>query len=101
MNVGKRTETEDFPGVSELALSLTPENIMAMDEEFYRKSVQPKYFYLSPDELWKWKVDALNYMGNNYEEGFRTYILEACVNENEKIKDMALTVAGELSLKAD
>lgn len=98
MNAGKRAETDCFPGTIELAPRLTPENIMAMDEEFYRQSVQPKYFYLSPDELWKWKVDALNYMGNNYEEAFRPYIMQACENENEKIRDMALTVAAELSL---
>jgi epoxyqueuosine reductase len=101
MNVGKRTETEEFPGVSGLAPRLAPENILAMDEEFYRLNVQPKYFYLTPDELWKWKVDALNYMRNNYEESFRPHILKACEHENEKVRDMALAIAGELSLKAD
>lgn len=40
---------------------LTPESILSMDEEFYKENTQPKFFYLSPDELWKWRVNALNF----------------------------------------
>lgn len=96
MNKDKWQEVEEFPGLSELALSLTPENIMDMEESFYREKVQPKFFYLSPDELWKWKIDVLCFMGNNYKDSYKPYIMRACKNENEKIREMAYSICREL-----
>ncbi|SHK12312.1 epoxyqueuosine reductase [Anaerocolumna jejuensis DSM 15929] len=92
MNHGKWTGSEEFPGLTELAPSLTVETIMKMDEEFYRQKVQPKFFYLTPDELWKWQVNALNYMNNNYQEHFEQIILEACGSSFEKVREMAVAI---------
>lgn len=89
MNRGKWIGEMDFPSLEELTPHLTVENIMAMEEEFYRQKIQPKFFYLSPGELWKWKVNALNYMDNQYEERFKPYILSACKSEHEKVREMA------------
>lgn len=98
MNKGKWKEAEEFPGLLELSNSLTPENILEMDEEFYRNRIQPKFFYLSENELWKWKVDVLNFMRNNYKDSYKSYILEACKNENEKISEMANSIINELKI---
>jgi epoxyqueuosine reductase len=96
MNKGKWSEEEEFPGMSELAGYLTPEKILDMDEDFYRQNIQPKFFYLSTDDLWKWKVNALNYMGNNFRENYRSYIIAACKHENEKVRDLAEVIYSEL-----
>ncbi|QAA32882.1 epoxyqueuosine reductase [Clostridium manihotivorum] len=98
MNKGKWQENEDFPGLEELALSLTPEEIMDMDEEFYRNKIQPKFFYVSPDDLWKWKVNVLNFMRNNYKDSYRPYIIQACQNENGKIVEMATSIKKDLKI---
>ncbi len=98
MNKGKWKEKDEFPGVSELSPWLTPENILTMEEEFYKQNIQPKFFYLSPDELWKWKVNALNFMRNNYKESFKPYITAASRDGNEKIRAMAQLACKELSL---
>lgn len=98
MNKGKWKETEEFKGLSELSSSLTPENILNMDEDFYREKVQPKFFYLSPEELWKWKIDVLCYMRNNYKDSYKSLIIDGCNNENEKIREMANFICKELSL---
>lgn len=66
INKGKWQESCDFPNLSELFHFLTPENIMNMEEDFYKERVQPKFFYLSHNELWKWKVNVLCFMRNNY-----------------------------------
>jgi epoxyqueuosine reductase len=95
-NSGKWAEEDDFPGASELSPHLTPESIMKMDGEFYRRCIQPKFFYISPDELWKWKINALNFMRNNYRDDYRPYILEACDNGDEKIRSIAKVICGEL-----
>ena len=96
MNKGKWQEIEELPGLPELAPALTPENILNMEEEFYREKIQPKFFYLSPDELWKWKVNVLCFMHNNYKESYKPHIIKACKNENEKIRVMASSICNEL-----
>lgn len=98
MNKGKWKGEEEFPGLKELTESLTPENILNMKEDFYRRKVQPKFFYLSEEELWKWKVDVLCYMCNNYKENYKELIINACNNENIKVQDMAHFICEELCL---
>lgn len=95
MNKGKWQENEDFPGLSELAPMLTPENILAMDEVYYKEKIQPRFFYLSPDELWKWKVNVLCFMRNNYQEEYKPHIIAACENENIKVQEMARSICNE------
>ncbi|RKD31879.1 epoxyqueuosine reductase [Lacrimispora algidixylanolytica] len=92
MNQGKWKGDKDFPGVMALSPYLTAENILKMDESYYQQNVQPKFFYLSQDELWKWQVDALNFMDNRYQEHFNSSILEACESKYEQVREMADTV---------
>lgn len=96
MNKGKWDEILEFPGISELALHLTPENIMEMDDAYYKQNIQPKFFYLGPEDLWKWKVNVLNYMRNNYQSSYKSYIRAACKDDNGKIHEMARSVSSEL-----
>lgn len=98
MNKGKWKEIEDFPGLSELASTLTPESILEMDEDFYKEKIQPKFFYLSPDELWKWKVNVLCFMRNNYQEEYKPYIVAACESKHRKVREMARSICDELYL---
>lgn len=98
MNIGKWKDEEDFPGLSELVSTLIPENILSMKEEYYREKVQPKFFYLSSEELWKWKVDVLNYMRNNYKKDYEHHIKAACKSEHEKIREMAISICNQLTL---
>ncbi|WP_312433628.1 epoxyqueuosine reductase [Lacrimispora sp.] len=98
MNRGKWQGYEDFPGLAELAPILTPEKILTMDENLYKERIQPKFFYLSTDDLWKWKVNALSYMRNHYKEEYQPYIIAACGNENIKIREMSLLIRDELNI---
>jgi epoxyqueuosine reductase len=96
MNRGKWTEEDDFPGIAELAQELTGKSIMEMNDIVYRQRVQPKFFYLSPDDRWKWKVNTLNCMRNRFKEEYRPIIMKACEDENEKVRAMACAVSREL-----
>lgn len=98
MNKGKWQETEDFPGLTELTPLLTPESILHLTEEVYREIVQPRFFYLSLEELWKWKVDALCYMRNNNPENYQPLLKQACNDENQKVREMAQSICEELLL---
>lgn len=93
MNHQKWIGNEEFPGLAELSDTLTVEHILRMDEQYYRERIQPKFFYLAPDELWKWQINALNYMDNVYEEKYRTLVLEARSSAYPKVRDMANTIS--------
>lgn len=43
---------------------------------------------MAENELWKWKVNALNFMGNNYQEKSKPCIVSAYENKNDKIREM-------------
>lgn len=78
-----------FPDLSKLAPSLSPEKILHMDKTFYKEKIQPKFFYLGADELWKWKMNALNFMRNNYSEAYKVHISDACEDKDDRIRSMA------------
>ena len=92
MNHQKRVGNEVFPGLAELSNTLTAEYILRMDEQYYKEKIQPKFFYLTPDELWKWHVNALNYTDDVYVEDYKTSILEALLSQYPKVRDMANTI---------
>lgn len=96
MNHGKWIGDKEFPGLGELAHHLSPEAVLQLDDTYYREKIQPRFFYLKPDELWKWKVNALNFIRNNGAGAYRPNILAACSDENEKVRDMAKRIAEEL-----
>ena len=88
-NNGRFIEKEKFPGVDEIADSLSLEKIIDMDEEFYKNVVQPKFWYLEEDMMWVWKVNALNAMKNDYREEYAP-LIKKCLNDpNERVNAMA------------
>jgi epoxyqueuosine reductase len=95
-NRGKWADDDEFPGVRDISPHLVPEKIMEMDDEFYRINIQPKFFYILPDELWKWKINALNFMRNNYRDDYGRYISEARNDESEQIQNIAEMICSEL-----
>ncbi|WP_349668859.1 4Fe-4S double cluster binding domain-containing protein [Lacrimispora sp.] len=100
MNHNKWTGQNEFPGLSELEPYLTMENILEMDEDFYRQNIQPKFFYLSPDELWKWQVNVLNFMDNRYEDHFAPAIIKAQKSKYEQVREMAEIISTKHNLES-
>ncbi len=101
MNHGKWIGDQDFPGLTELSPSLAVEDILTMDEGFYRQRVQPKFFYLAPDELWKLQVNTLNFMDNRYHERFKPTILKARESTYGKVREMAAAICERRHLQVD
>ena len=69
-NKGKWTGGEEFPGLEGLAPSMRPENIMGMSYDEIGRTLAPKYWYIKPENLWKWKLNALTVMMNGYKEKY-------------------------------
>jgi epoxyqueuosine reductase len=78
-----------FPGLDVVAAGLSLGKIIDMDEEFFKNVVQPKFWYIGPDMLWMWKVNALNAMKNGYQEEYAPYIRKCVYDPNERVSRMA------------
>lgn len=83
---------EDFPGLEELCAHLELEEILAMDYEYLREVMAPKFWYIPPEDVWKWKANVLNAMRLDFKEAYRPHIVAARQDENEKVREMAAWV---------
>lgn len=98
MNKGTWNSSEEFPGLSELSEHISLEKILKMDYQFLEEEMQPKFWYIDKDNVWRWKTNAINAMVNDYKEQYREYILYACNDSNIKVREMAEWAIKELNL---
>jgi epoxyqueuosine reductase len=83
------TQTEEFPGLAELADELTLENIVRMDDARLVDLLAAKFFYIDKARIWLWKINALNAMRNEYDEKYADAIKAAMSDPNERVRQMA------------
>ena len=89
MNTGKFTEEEDYPLLADFEELMKPENILEMDEETYTKIINPRFWYIGEQGLWKWKCNALRVMINDGDEKYHPLIKKYCTHDDERIRDVA------------
>jgi epoxyqueuosine reductase len=70
-----------------------------MDYKFLEEVMQPKFWYIDKSSVWKWKVNAINVMVNDYKEQYKEHILYACNDSNSKVREMAEWAIEKLNLK--
>ncbi|MDO5580096.1 MAG: 4Fe-4S double cluster binding domain-containing protein [Planctomycetia bacterium] len=83
------SELKDLPGTETVAKMMNPKMILALDEQTWKTCLQPQFWYLKPDELWKLKVNALNYMLNNWKDEYADLIRQTAKNESGPVRKMA------------
>lgn len=88
-NQNKWVANTDFPGLKELATKLTLEQIIEMDYDYLENIIQPKFWYIPKQDVWKWKVNALNAMYNNWADKYQKYLTIASCDEHAKVRAMA------------
>lgn len=91
-NAGKWDSTEEFPGLYVLAERIGLEEIVRMDYDYLINVMQPKFWYIGKDRIWKWKVNALGAMRNSGDRRFDKVIAEAVNDPNEHVRQMAAWV---------
>lgn len=99
-NRNKWIEDIDFPGLEEIANCISLEQIIEMDYQYLQNIIQPKFWYIKKQDVWKWKVNALNAMYNSGEEKYQKWVLIACCDENEKVRQMANFVKAQIQLSS-
>lgn len=98
MNKGRWKAEKEFPDLSELSQHISLEKILKMDYKFLEEIMQPKFWYIQKDSVWKWKTNAINAMINDYKEQYREYIFCACNDSNAKVREMAEWAIQKLNL---
>ncbi len=99
MNKHRWNATESFPALAELSQHISLEKILEMDYPFLEEVLQLKFWYIEREDVWKWKVNAINAMVNNYKEHYKKSIDAACNDKNLKVREMAEWAIEELSLR--
>lgn len=97
-NKGKWTGGEDFPGLSEFSQYMSPEKIMAMDYDEIARTLGVKYWYISAENLWKWKLNALTVMQNNFSDKYSESIKLGLTDTSEIVRDFAGRVCEKLHI---
>jgi epoxyqueuosine reductase len=97
-NKGKWTGGEEFPRLDALAPSMRPENIMQMSYDEIGRTLAPKYWYIKPENLWKWKLNALTVMLNGYREKYEAPIKLGLEDPDEKVREFSRSVCSKLRI---
>ena len=97
-NKGKWTGGEEFPGLAALAPSMRPENIMAAGYDEIQRMLAPKYWYIKPEDLWKWKLNALTVMMNGYSGEYEAPIKLGLSDTNQNVRDFARAACSKLGI---
>lgn len=85
-------ETCEYPGLRELGERVSLTQIVAMDMDTIKELFADRFWYISEERLWKWKVNALNAMKNEYKEEYLPWIQKACDDPSEQVRTMAAWV---------
>jgi len=98
MNKNTWHEAEEYPQLNELAEHITLERILSMDEKTFEQVFLPKFWFIRPETSWMWKTNALRAMVNSYQLKYEKYIREACNDNHEKVREMAVWVCARLGI---
>jgi epoxyqueuosine reductase len=96
-NRGQMSGEADFPGLAELSRGISLEKILAMDYALLRGAMTAKFWYIGPDDVWKWKRNALSAMLNDYRDSYAASIEAACLDEDERVREMAGLALAEIA----
>lgn len=99
MNKKKWSEDEEFPELDKITSFLSLEQILTMDENTLLDVIYPRFWYISKDRIWLWKCNAIRAMVNSRDNRYYELIKDACNDNNDKIKTMAIWACKQLEIK--
>lgn len=79
----------------EVHFGLAP--LLAMNRDEFLARVWPHMFYMPPEDLWRWKMNAARAMGNSGDEGYVPHLVRALAEEQDwRVRAMAAWALGRL-----
>ena len=71
--------------------------LLHMDNEYYESRIWPHMFYMSYNDIWRWKMNVARAMGNSLDSKYIPELVRAFrENEDERIKSMSAWALGRL-----
>ncbi len=71
--------------------------LLHMDRDYFTAKVWPHMFYMSPDDIWKWKMNVARVMGNSLDERYISDLVRAFAdNEDERVRGMIAWALGRI-----
>ena len=75
--------------------------LLAMDTVYFENRVWPHMFYMSTDDLWRWKMNVARAMGNTRDRRYTADLVQAMeTTEDDRVKAMAAWALGRLGGEA-
>jgi epoxyqueuosine reductase len=91
-NAKKWHSSVEYPQLREISELISLDKIITMDYDTLLKIIQPKFWYIGKERIWKWKVNALNAIRNNYSKKYDAVIKAARYDDNEQVRKTAYWV---------
>ncbi len=71
--------------------------LLRMDRDYFTAKIWPHMFYMSPDDIWKWKMNVARVMGNSLDEGYVPDLVYAFGdNGDERVRGMIAWALGRI-----
>ena len=71
--------------------------LLHMDRDYFTTHIWPHMFYMSPDQLWKWKMNVARVMGNSRDGRYASHLFQAFYeNTDSRILGMIAWALGQI-----
>ncbi|MCL2833202.1 MAG: hypothetical protein FWD78_08535 [Treponema sp.] len=90
VNKNRFTEQNDFPLLAEFEKFMEPEKILEMDDNTYINIVNPRFWYIGPQNIWKWKCIAIRCLVNSGDSKYHMLLKKYCDHEDARIRETAV-----------
>jgi epoxyqueuosine reductase len=85
------------PRVSAMAGDFDLARLLHMDKPYFLQRIWPHMFYMSADDIWRWKMNAARAMGNSLNPDYVTELIRAFKeNSDERVKSMIAWALGRI-----
>jgi epoxyqueuosine reductase len=93
-------EKPQNPRVLAKAANFDLPRLLHMDKPYFEQKIWPHMFYMSADDLWRWKMNAARAMGNSLNPFYIADLIRAFKeNSDERVKSMIAWALGRLGNK--
>jgi epoxyqueuosine reductase len=77
-----------------------PVKLLHMDRSYFEQKIWPHMFYMSADEIWRWKMNTARSLGNTRDENFVPELVRAFgENSDERVRSMCAWALGRIGGK--
>lgn len=71
--------------------------LLHMDKSYFEKKIWPHMFYMSADDIWRWKMNVARAMGNSLHPAYVADLIRAFrENSDERVQCMAVWALGRI-----